>query len=200
MFEFAGRELQYYGGLALRTGRMEFRRAVSDDYPAIFEMQNRNLRSRLTVSERSDGFLSAAFRIEDYVALNDDLCVVVCAEEKKVLGFVVASTLEFNQKFDLSKAMMARYRHAMYDGKTLDSYQSCVAGPVCVEREQRGRGIVEGLYHRMFELLPPEYELAVALVSKDNPRSLNAHIKIGFKPMEQFQFNGRTFDILAIKR
>jgi L-amino acid N-acyltransferase YncA len=111
----------------------------------------------------------------------------------------VASTLEFNQKFDLSKAMIARYPHAVYDGKTLDSYQSCVAGPVCVEREQRGRGIIEGLYRRLFELLPPEYELAVVLVSQDNPRSLNAHSKIGFKPMEQFQFNGRTFDILAIK-
>lgn len=178
---------------------MEFRRATANDYAAVYDLQNRNLRTRLTASERSDGFLSAAFRIEDYEALNEDLCVLVCVEEKRVLGFLVASTIKFNQKFALSTAMVARYPQAIYDGRALDSYQSCVAGPVCVEREQRGRGIFPGMYHRLFELLPPEYDLAVVLIAKDNPRSFNAHTKIGFQQVEQFQFNARTFDILAIK-
>ena len=178
---------------------MEFRRATASNYAAIYDLQNRNLRTRLTAGERADGFLSAGFEAEDYKTLNDDLCVVVCVEERQLLGFVVASTIQFNEKFALSRAMIGRYPNAVYEGKPVESYRSCVAGPVCVEREQRGRGIFQGLYHRLFELLPPEYNLAVVLIAKDNPRSLNAHTKIGFRPIEQFQFNGRTFDILAMK-
>src|SRR6516162_7355849 len=159
---------------------MEFRRATAPDYAAVYDLQNRNLRAKLTASERSDGFLSAAFKLEDYKALNDDLCVVVCVEEGRVLGFLVASTIEFNQNFALTRAMIARYPKAAYAGKSLELYRSCVAGPVCVEREQRGRGIFEGMYHRLFELLPSEYDLAVVLIAEDNPRSFKAHTKIGF--------------------
>ena len=178
---------------------MQFRRAISTDYAGLYDLQNRNLRKVLTASERSDGFLSGAFEQEDFKALNDDLCVVVCVEAENVLGFLVASTIEFNKRFALSGTMIACYARAKFDGRTLDSYRSYISGPVCVERAQRGKGIFEGLYKRLFELLPHQYDLAVTLVASDNPRSLGAHAKVGFEKVDQFRFNGRVFCILVRK-
>lgn len=178
---------------------MEFRRAKLTDYPGLYDLQNRNLRTVLTPGERADGSLSAGFTQEEFKALNDDLCVVVCAERQKVLGFLVASTIEFNKHFALSGTMIACYPRAKLDGRPLDSYCSYISGPVCVEGAQRGKGIFEGMYRRLFELLPAKYDLAVTLVAKDNPRSLSAHAKVGFEQVDQFRFNGRVFYILARK-
>ena len=178
---------------------MEFRRASQADYAGLYDLQNRNLGSVLTRSEKSDGFLSAGFEPDEFKALNDDLCVVVCAEKEEILGFLVASTTEFNKAFPLPRTMIERYHDSIYEDKTLDSFCSYLSGPVCVEKTQRGKGIFEGMYDKLFDLLPAQYELAVTLVANDNPRSLNAHQKIGFKPISQFMFNGRTFNILAMR-
>lgn len=178
---------------------VEFRRVLQADYAGLYDLQNRNLGSVLTRSEKSDGFLSAGFEPDEFKALNDDLCVVVCAASKEVLGFLVASTTEFNKAFPLPRTMIERYRDSIFEGRTLDSYRSYISGPVCVERTERGKGIFEGMYGKLFDLLPAEYELAVTLVANDNPRSMNAHQKVGFNPVSQFMFNGRTFNILVVR-
>jgi hypothetical protein len=179
---------------------MEFRRATTDDYGAIYALQNRNLYGVLNASERADGFLSAAFEIVDFKALNDNLGVVVCVDEEQIAGFLVASTIEFNKDFALSKSMLARCETAVFEDRPLTDYSSYITGPVCVESAQRGKGVFAGMYACLFKILPSSYDLAMTIVAKDNGRSLNAHKKVGFTPAEQFKFNGRNFYILVVKR
>jgi predicted GNAT superfamily acetyltransferase len=178
---------------------VEFRKAGPKDYAELYGLQNRNLMTALTPSERSDGFLSSSFQPEDFQALNDDLSVVVCSHESQMLGFLVASTIEFNKAFVLTRAMIDRFSHALYESKPLEAYCPYISGPVCIDRAHRGKGIFEGMYKQLFGLLPARYDLALTLVAKDNPRSLAAHAKVGFEQIDQFRFNGRVFYILAVK-
>lgn len=178
---------------------MEFRRAVAADYPEIVELESQNLASALTQTEKEDGFLSGFFNAEQLAVMNDDLCIVVCLENQRLLGFLCAGTVEFNKTFGLPMAMITRYPQIRFQNKSLDSYLSYVSGPVCVQRTERGRGIFQGLYAKLFELLPREYELAATLISINNPRSLSAHEKIGFERVDRFEQEERVFDTLAMR-
>jgi L-amino acid N-acyltransferase YncA len=68
-----------------------------------------------------------------------------------------------------------------------------------VDKANRGSGIFERLYETLWALLPSHYEVAVALVSTSNPRSLAAHKKIGMIEVDQFVYNDKTYNTVAKK-
>jgi hypothetical protein len=174
-----------------------YRRASEYDLDKIVELQDKNLVSVLVDSDKADGFLSGSFTAQQFGRMNEDLGIAVCLEGAELLGFLCAGTVEYNRAFGLPAAMIARYPLITYRGRTLDQWQSYVAGPVCVAREQRGKGIFVGLYDQIFQLLPQEYELTVTLVSLSNPRSIQAHKKVGLESVDEFKFDGRDFTLMV---
>lgn len=183
---------------------MEFRKASKEDFDQLINLQNENLVSVLSEEQKQDGFLSASFTHEQFAMFNEDLAVIVAVDESGteadaacVQGFLVTSTAELNLSYPLPAAMIARYPQLKYKAQTLDSFKSFVAGPVCVAKSQRGKGIFQGIYSALPSILPPDYELAVALVSTTNPRSIRAHEKVGMEKIDQFEFGGREFYTLV---
>jgi L-amino acid N-acyltransferase YncA len=176
---------------------MQYRRAVESDYSQLEDLQSRNMSSVLNAEEKADGFLSNSFNANQLAEINANLSVIVCVLEDKVLGFLCASTTKFNMPYALPAAMIAKYPETTYRGKPLNSYTSFLGGPICIERTERGKGIFKGLYQKLFEELPRQYEVVVVLISEENQRSFDAHEKIGFEPINKFQYNQKTFDILA---
>ena len=175
---------------------MQYRKAIASDFPHLIALQNENLVTLLSEEEKSDGFLSASFSEEQFAKFNENLAVIVAvdeANEDKLLAFLVTSTVESNLAYPLPAAMIARYPLITFEERSIDSYKSFVSGPVCVAKSERGKGIFEGLYHALPSLLPSDYELAVALVSTSNPRSLRAHEKVGMQRVDQFEFASREF-------
>ncbi|MBY0358347.1 MAG: hypothetical protein K2W82_10135 [Candidatus Obscuribacterales bacterium] len=177
---------------------MEFRKAIGDDYAKIVELQNRNLASVLSSeAAKADGFLSGSFNAEQFAAMNSDLAVVVCLEQERLLGFLCASTIEFSKEYAIPAAMIKRYESCLYAGIALSEYNSCVCGPVCIEKSQRGLGLLAKLYQSLFELLPEKYNLAAVLIALNNHRSLVAHQKLGFETVDRFPFNQAEFHTLV---
>jgi len=176
---------------------MNYRRALAEDLAGVASLQNDNLMTHLEPDKLTDGFLSGSFTEEQFSRMNDDLCVVVCLDADRVVGFLCTSTTDYNRQFGLPAAMIARYPHATYGGRPLSAFTSFVAGPVCVDKQYRGMGIFEGLYRALVGLLPVKYEVVVTFVSVDNPRSIHAHEKVGLKKVDHFEFSGREFVILA---
>lgn len=177
---------------------MKFRKAVADDYPKIVELQNLNLASVLSAeAAKSDGFLSASFAAEQFAAMNKDLAVVVCLEQERLLGFLCASTVEFAKKYALPAAMIKRYESCFYAGIAVSAYNSCVCGPVCIEKSKRGLGLLAKLYQSLFECLPDKYDLAAVLIALNNDRSCIAHQKLGFETVDRFPFNETEFQTLV---
>jgi hypothetical protein len=57
---------------------MQFRRAQNSDLDALVELQNKNSIAVNASLDPRDGVLACAFSAEDFVAINDDLAIVVC--------------------------------------------------------------------------------------------------------------------------
>jgi hypothetical protein len=64
-------------------------------------------------------------------------------------GYLCGSSVDFNRRFPLLCAMIERYPHTPMHRRALQSYQSFVYGPVCVDRRFRGRGLLRGLYRTL---------------------------------------------------
>ncbi len=178
---------------------LEFRRARGADFEGMVELQDLYLAANLQPDQKRDGFLSARFSAEQFAAMDPDLCLVVGVDNDRVKAFLCSSTPEYNMDFALPRTLVERFPHVTFEGKLLSEWKTCICGPACVDREWRGKGIVERLYEKCFELLPTDYELAVIFVSTDNPRSIRAHEKLGMVVLDNFVFNERDFVIMGCR-
>src|SRR5690349_5854181 len=112
---------------------MEYRRPVAADFEKIFELQNQNLASTLSQAEKTSGFLSVPFTANQFQAMDKDMCVVVCAEVEKIIGYICASSIEFNKQVPVIAHMLKQFSQINYKNKTLSDFQSFIYGPVCVD-------------------------------------------------------------------
>ncbi|MCE3044389.1 GNAT family N-acetyltransferase [Legionella sp. 16cNR16C] len=178
---------------------MEYRNPETADFEKMVELQNENLAVNLA-SDLQDGFLSAGFTAEQFKEMDADLGIIVGVEDKAVCAYQCASTLNYNKNVPLVQAMIDQFNRLKYQGKSLADYQTCVYGPVCIAKTHRGKNVMSGLFEHMSQYLKqahPEIDMLTVLVSKSNPRSVNAHKKLGMEVIGDFQFNGSEFVILV---
>ena len=178
---------------------MQFRRPLPQDFPKMVQLHNQNLLNNLTPSEQASGFLSASFSEEQFQAMDQDLCVVVCTDSDKLCGYACAGSIQYNQNIPLVAAMIARFPEISYQGRPLSSYHPFIYGPVCIDREYRGQGLLPKLIETLLSALPPGFDALTTLISKDNQRSIHAHQKLGIEKIGEFEFNGQSFLILTKK-
>ena len=70
---------------------------------------------------------------------------------------------------------------------------------VCIEKNYRGKGILEKLYQELKTRLADKYDLGVSEIASNNPRSLHAHLnKIGLKIAEQYSAEGKDWYIVVL--
>ena len=172
------------------------RRATANDFPQIVDLQWRNLGTNLSSAEQADGFLSGYFDIVALQAANEDVSVVVCTHLSKIAGFICLTTPSFKYSNDVALAMLEAIRDGEIFGKSFNQWKVCLCGPVCIEREYRGVGAFAKMYERI-----PEYakglDLLVTLIATKNTRSIAAHQKVGLSKIADFEWNERTFIVLA---
>ena len=161
-------------------------------------LQEDNLFDNLPPEARRDGFLSARFTREQFAQMDADVAVVVAADAGRVAGYLCASGIDFNRQFPLLAAMIARYPDLSFGGRPLSEQTTCVYGPACVDRGFRRRGVLRGLYQALLHELAGRFDSGVAFVSKDNPRSLAAHVDgLRMSDIGEFEFKTRQYRILA---
>lgn len=177
---------------------MEFRRVQPGDFEGLIELQNANLATNLSDDQKRDGFLSVGFSAEQFAAMNDDVAVIVGVEGDEVKAFLCASSIESNMQFALPKAMIDRFPGVVHDSKPLSDWRVCIAGPMCVDAQFRGQGVVKMLYDCLAEVASPRYDLAVVFVSVANPRSIKAASdKLHMQVIDEFDFDARHYVTMA---
>ena len=177
---------------------MQFRRLQPADLTGVLALQEANLFDNLSPEARRDGFLSARFTHAQFAQMDADVAVVVAANAGRVAGYLCASGIEYNRQFPLLAAMIARYPDLSFRGRPLSEQATCVYGPACVDRDFRGRGVLRGLYQALLDDVADRFAAGVGFISKDNPRSLAAHVDgLGMHKLGEFEFNARRYWILA---
>lgn len=178
----------------------QFRRALAGDYADIVRLNAENFIANLSAEERSDGFLSAVFSIEQVAAMARDLGIMVVMDNQKLVGFVCAFRNDFAHGSAVVAKMIESYDRAIFEGKPLTQYQTYAYGPVCIDRRYRRQGLLRGLYEAQRNDLAGQFEVGVALIARDNPHSMDAHIKgLGMTEVGEFEVNGKVFATVAFR-
>ena len=177
-----------------------YRRGVSGDYAEILRLNAASFIANLSAEERKDGFLSAIFTAQQVAAMAEDLGIMVAILESECVGFLCAFRKEFDHGSPVVAKMIGSYDRLRYEGKPLSSYRSYVYGPVCIAGAFRRKGLLRGLYDAQRQDLAGRFEIGVALISRDNPHSYDAHVAgLGMVEAGEFEVNGKRFAAVAFR-
>jgi predicted GNAT superfamily acetyltransferase len=179
---------------------IEYRRAGPEDYAEIVRLQRDNYIANLTAEERREGFLSAEFSLDQVAAIASDLGIAIVTMEDDLAACLCAIRRDFDHGSPVVTKMLESYDHALFEGKPLSAFNSYIYGPVCIARQYRRRGLLRRLYNFQKKDLAGQFEVGVALVSHNNPHSMQAHVEgLGMTDAGEFELNGNLFAILAFR-
>jgi len=179
---------------------IEYRRALPPDYPAIVGLNSANFIGNLTANERADGFLSAVFTVKQIAAMAEDLGITVAAVDGQVAGFLCAFRNDFDHGSPVVAKMIESYDRVRFEGKLLSNYNTYAYGPVCIDGAYRRKGLLRGLYDAQKLELANRFEVGVALIARDNPHSMQAHVGgLGMTEVGEFEVNGNIFATVAFR-
>jgi len=177
-----------------------YRKATPSDFEGILRLQHQNLVTTLKGEDLSQGFLSIELTREQLHKINSELGIFIAVQDKAVIGYVMAESVEFAIGSPLISHVLKRLRNVVFDSIPLSSSFLFVYGPVCIDRRSRGQGILEGLFGIMKEALGADYDIGIAFVSERNPRSLQAHTaKLGMRVIDEFEFGTERYNTLTFR-
>jgi predicted GNAT superfamily acetyltransferase len=178
----------------------QFRRAKPEDYSAILKLQAANYVANLSDHQRREGFLSAEFTREQVTKMAEDLGIMIALESGVLAGYLCAFRNDFKHESPVLAKMFESYDVVRFEGNALASYKSYVYGPVCIDRDYRGRGLLRRLVEAQKRDLAGRFELGVGFVSRSNPHSLDAHLfGLGMTGVGEFEVKGNRYVIFAFR-
>jgi len=179
---------------------VKFRRAEPRDFPAILAIQSANYVDNLSQEDRGDGFLSAEFTPEQVAEMAGDIGIIVAADSQSVLGYLCGFRCDFNHQSPVIAKMLDTFPSVQFEGKPLSAYKVFIYGPVCIDQQHRGRGLLRGLYEAQKREVAGQFEVGVAFVARNNPNSLQAHVAgLGMTEVGEFEVKGNVYVTLAFR-
>jgi predicted GNAT superfamily acetyltransferase len=154
-------------------------RATEADLDGIMELQAANQPER-------GGMLSANFPRSRVAEMILGRPLIVARRSGLVVAFLMNSTREMNADVPIIRAMLDAYPG------TADAY---VYGPVCVQEEERGKGLAQAMFAELRRLEPGRE--GMLFIRRDNPASLGAHTKMGMREVAGFVFGGIEYAVLS---
>jgi hypothetical protein len=177
---------------------MEIAHAEKSDYGGILDLQSRCFIGNLPVEARADGFVSAEFSLDQIHAMASELGIVVVRDAGSVVGYMCASRIDLQPRPPILDAMFACLEKKVFRGKILTEEPTFAYGPVCIDQEYRGTGLLRRMFSTLKTELTGRFEFGVAFVAADNPRSLKAHVDgLGMTDVGTFEHGGNQYHALA---
>jgi predicted GNAT superfamily acetyltransferase len=154
-------------------------RATEVDLDGIMELQAANQPER-------GGMLSASLSRSRVAGMMRGRPLIVARRGGRVVAFLMTSTREMNADVPVIRAMLDAYPG------TADAY---VYGPVCVQEEERGRGLAQAMFAELRRL--ERGREGILFIRRDNPASLHAHTRMGMREVAGFVFDGVDYAVLS---
>lgn len=176
---------------------VEIKRSSIEDIPQIKALQVANLSRLLPDEEKArEGFVTAEYTIDFLQTLHSIEPSIVAKDGDEVVGYALVVTKEIYGQHALLDHLFDAVDLLTYNDVPLKSESYCIVGQLCVSKSHRGQGLVERMYSLFRDSLRDKFRFVVTEVALDNPRSLRAHEKVGFKLIHQTSFNGVEFQTI----
>ncbi len=124
------------------------------------------------------GSLSAFLPRARLLKMMEELPQIVARKEGEVVGFLLCSAM----------CADVPILQAMLDAYPMRTENAYAYGPICVARNERGRGIAQAMF-AMLKRMHPGRE-GILFIRSDNEPSLRAHRKMGMREVSSFLHAG----------
>ncbi len=172
--------------------------ATNFDINSVLELQSKYLISNLTDVEKKEGFVTTPFtfqQIEDII-LEDGL--FVAKKENKVVAYVYSGSWTYFNQWAIFPFMTSRFVNLTFKNTSISTKNSFQYGPICIDKEFRGTGLLNNIFEFMRVNLRDKYPISLTFINKINERSIKAHVdKLKWTVIDNFEFDNNSFLMLA---
>ena len=144
---------------------------------------------------RKNGFVTTLFTKEQFTELieTEDGISLAC-DGDRVVAYAMAGSWGFWSKWPLFQHMIADLPDTEYLGQTLSVENSYQYGPVCIDMDYRGQGVLQSLFAHSTRQMSGRYPILITFINQINTRSFAAHTqKVGLDVIKPFTFNGNQY-------
>lgn len=169
------------------------------DINGVLALQERNLYSNLSEKERENGFVTTPFttsQIEEVIKENG--LFVAENESNVIVAYVFAGSWSYFEQWEIFNFMVSRFPSWSFNGNAITTTNSFQYGPVCIDKDYRGKGLFNLIFEEMRVEFLKRYPISITFINKVNAISEAAHTKkLGWEVLDEFEFNNNTYIALA---
>ena len=170
---------------------MEYKIAQIKDIEKVLELHSKYQIDSIKQEDKKDGFITTAFTKEqmvDLITLEQGLFIAI--ENEKIVAYVMSASWKFWSRWPMFAFMMEDLPNLEYLGQKLTVQNSYQYGPVCVDIEYRGSGVLEKIFDFARENMAKRFPIVLSFINKINPRSYEAHTKkLKLEVIKEFSYN-----------
>lgn len=169
------------------------------DIDGILSLQEKYLYRNLNEIERKSGFVTTPFtvnQIEEILLQNG----IFIAENKQkiIIAYAFAGSWKYFEQWEIFNYMVSRFPKLAFNGNKITTANSFQYGPVCIDKNYRGKGLLNQIFEEMRIEFYKKYPISVTFINKINVISEIAHTKkLGWEIIDEFEFNNNTYIGLA---
>ncbi len=171
---------------------------TEQDLLQILALQKNNLQASLSSEQiASQGFVTVSHSLADLRNMNNIEPHIIARIDGQVVAYALAMTTLSKADIPVLAPMFDLFDSIIFRDRKISEQPYIVVGQVCVAAGYRGRGILDNCYMAYKKHFEGKYDFAITEISKRNPRSLNAHRRIGFEVVHEYQApDGETWCIV----
>lgn len=173
--------------------------ANNNDIEGVLVLQEKYLVTNLTDEQKIDGFVTTPFNHDLLIGViqNNGLFVAKNNEEV-IIAYVFAESWMFFSRYPIFEYMISLMPDLKFENHLFNTENSFQYGPVCIDKNYRGKGLLNQLFELMRENVVKKYPFSLTFINKINTPSMKAHTeKLGWTAISEFQFNDNQYVILA---
>ena len=171
---------------------------TDSDLSGIIDLQKSNLAQNLTKTEmQRQGFLTVAHSLSTLKKMQAQERNIIIKDQNKIIGYLLAMTKKSRLDIPILIPMFEIFDKVQYNGKLVSEYNYIVVGQVCINKNNRGKGLLNNCYEIYKNYFKNKYDFAITEIATTNKRSINAHKRIGFEEIYKFKdFNSTEWSIV----
>ena len=174
---------------------MEYKIAQIKDIEKVLELHSKYQIDSIKQEDKKDGFITTAFTKEqmvDLITLEQGLFIAI--ENEKIVAYVMSASWKFWSRWPMFAFMMEDLPNLEYLDQKLTVQNSYQYGPVCVDKEYRGSGVLEKIFDFARENMAKRFPILVTFINKINQRSFEAHTKkLKLEVIKEFTYNNNNY-------
>ena len=161
--------------------------STEEELKGILDLQQRNLAPNLTAEEmKSQGYLTVSHTLDILKKMHALEPSLVVKDGQAVVAYALAMTPALKVEFPILDPLFDLFIKIDYKGKKITDYNYMVIGQTCIDKNYRGKGILQKLYATYINRFKSKYDIAITEIATKNSRSRHAHEKIGFVTVHEY--------------